>query len=343
VTVRDGPRLRREAPLRFAVVGVGVWGQRHAATLRAIEQESGLVRLAAIVDPDAARLEAQAKTLGVQAYRDVRDLLARETLDAVCLCTPDQYHVEPALACLTLRLHLLIEKPLATTVDDAQRIADAAREAEAVVTVGHILRHVPQYRAAWDALRTGRLGELTHAVARRWSLVTSGERIAGRATLAMFQAIHDLDIVRWLGGPVTRVHAESSSRLLARFGVADTLVATLRFAGGAVGAVESSWALPRESPAALAQELDVLGTAGRLRFSLPGEGVEIAADGRVETPYLSLLGATPQALRTELLNFIGAIREREPLAVTVDDGVEAVRLADAVDRSLASGAPVELS
>jgi len=339
VTVRDGgPRLRREAPLRFAVVGVGVWGQRHAATLRAIERETGVVRLAAIVDPDAARLDAQARALGVPAYRDVRDLLARENLDAVCLCTPDPSHVEPALACLTSRIHLLIEKPLATTVDDARRIADAAREAEAVVTVGHILRHVPQYRAAWDAVQTGRLGELTHAVARRWSLVTSG-----RATLAMFQAIHDLDILRWLGGAVTRVHAEASSRLLARFGVADTLVATLRFAGGAVGAVESSWALPRESPAALAQELDVLGTTGRLRFSLPGEGLEIAADGKVETPYLSLLGATPQALRAELLNFIGAIRETEPLAVTIDDGVEAVRLADAVDRSLASGAPVELT
>jgi predicted dehydrogenase len=139
---------------------------------------------------------------------------------------------------------------------------------------------------------------------------------------------------------VTRVR--QSSGACSHSSASDALVAAA-FASGAVGAVESSWALPRESPAALAQELDVLGTAGRLRFSLPGEGVEIAADGRVETPYLSLLGATPQALRTELLNFIGAIREREPLAVTVDDGVEAVRLADAVDRSLASGAPVELS
>jgi len=333
---------RHEGPLRFAVIGVGVWGQRHAATLRAIEHDSGTVRLVAIVDPDPERLDAQAQLLRIPAYRSVADLLARETLDAACLCTPDPYHVEPALACLSLRIHLLVEKPLATTVADARRIADAAREADAVVTVGHILRHVPQYRAAWDAVQTGRVGELTHVFARRWSLVTSGRRIAGRATLAMFQAIHDLDIVRWLGGPVTRVHAEASSRLLASFGVADTLVATLRFAGGAVGAVESSWALPPESPAALAQELDVLGTAGRVRFSLAGEGLEVAAAGRVETPYLSLLGATPQALRAELLNFIGAIRDREPLAVTVDDGVEAVRLADAVDRSLASGAPVEL-
>jgi UDP-N-acetylglucosamine 3-dehydrogenase len=320
-----------------------VWGQRHAATLRAIEHESGIVRLAALVDPDAVRLETHSRALGVPGYADVADLLAREDLDAVCLCTPDPYHVQPALACLSLRLHVLVEKPLATSLADALRIADAAREADAVVTVGHILRHVPQYRAAWDAVQTGRLGELTHVFARRWSLVTSGQRIAGRATLAMFQAIHDLDIMRWLGGPVTRVHAEASSRQLAPFGVADSLVATLRFAGGAVGAVESSWALPRESAAALAQELDACGTAGRVRFSLSGEGIEVTAGGKVETPYLSLLGQTPQALRIELLNFIGAIRGREPLAVTVDDGVEAVRLADAVDRSLASGAPVELS
>jgi len=73
---------RREAPLRFAVIGVGVWGQRHAATLRAIEQESGLVRLAAIVDPDSARLDAQAQLLRVPAYRSVADLLARALDDA---------------------------------------------------------------------------------------------------------------------------------------------------------------------------------------------------------------------------------------------------------------------
>lgn len=329
-------------PLRVAVVGVGVWGARHAATLRAIERETGAVRLAAVVDPDAARLQAQSRALGVPAYDDLRELLAHDALDAACLCAPDPHHLEPALACLARRIHLLIEKPLATTLPDARRIADAARDAGAVVAVGHILRHVPQYRAAREAVASGRLGQVTHLFARRWALVTSGERIAGRASLAMFQAIHDLDVLRWLGGPISRVHAEAASRRLARFGVADSLVAAVRFADGAVGAVESSWALPPESPAALAQELDVLGTTGRLRFSLPGEGLEIAAGGTVETPYLSLLGPTPAALRAELDNFIGAVRGQEPPAATVDDGVEAVRLADAVDRSLATGAPVDL-
>ncbi len=271
------------------------------------------------------------------------DLLERAPLDAVCVCTPDQHHVAPALACLAKRLHLLIEKPLATTTSDAGRIAAAAREAGTVVTVGHIVRHVPQYRAAWEAVNAGRLGDLIHVVARRWSLASSGERIAGRATLTMFQAIHDLDVLRWLGGPVTRVHAEASSRLLTRFGVADTLCATLRFASGAVGAVECSWALPLESPAALAQELDVLGTAGHLRFRLPGEGLEVTAGGRYDTPYLSLLGATPQALRAELMAFVQAIRDGTPLVMTVNDAVEAVRMAEAVDRSLETGDPVDLT
>lgn len=329
-------------PLRFAVIGVGVWGQRHAATLRAIERETGLVSLAAIADADAGRLNAHAEALGVPGHRDFRDLLARESLDAACICTPDQHHLEPALATLERGLHALIEKPLATTTEDARRIADAARRAGTVVTIGHILRHVPQYRAARDAVADGRLGDLIHLVARRLSLVTSGERIGGRTSLAMFQAIHDLDVLRWLGGPVTRVHAEASSRLLARFDVADSLCATLRFAGGAIGVVECSWALPRESPAALTQELDVLGTLGHLRFRLPGEGLEIAAAERFEMPYLSLLGATPQALRAELMAFVGAIRTGTPPVITVDEAVEAVRLAEAVDRSIAAGAPVAL-
>lgn len=333
--------------LKFAVIGVGVWGQRHAATLRVIEQETGLVRLVALADPDPARLSAQAQTLNVAAYPDYHDLLAHEALDAVCICTPDQHHVEPSLASLARRLHVLIEKPLATTVADARRIAAAAQDAAAqgagmVTTVGHILRHVPHYRAARDAVVEGRLGSLIHLVARRWSLIGSGERIAGRASLAMFQAIHDLDIVRWLGGPVTRVHAEASSQLLSRFGAADSLCATIRFASGAIGAVECSWALPRESPAALTQELDVLGTTGRLRFALPGEGLEVASSGRYETPYLSLLGATPQPLRAELMAFIHAILRGTPTGITLDEAVEAVRLAEAVDRSISSGMPVGL-
>lgn len=327
------------SPLKFAVIGVGVWGRRHAATLRAIEQDTGLVRLVALADLDRERLQAEAQALGVAAYEDYRDMLAREPLDAVCLCTPDHLHVDPALACLERGLHLLVEKPLATSTADARRIGEASSRSGRVVTGGHILRHVPQYRAAWEAVSAGRLGELIHLRARRDSLVSSGERIGGRTTLALFQAIHDLDILRWLGGPVRRVYAEAASRLLARFSVADTLHATLRFASGAVGAVECSWALPRETPAALSQELDVLGTAGHLHIRLADEGLEIAAGGRYEVPYLSLLGATPQALRTELLAFVDAIRTDTPPGVSVEDAVEAVRLAEAVDRSIATGAP----
>lgn len=330
------------APLRFAVFGVGVWGERHAATLRAIEQQTALVHLVAIADPDAARLDAQARVLGVEGYGNFRALLAGERLDAVCVCTPDQYHVEPALAALAAGLHVLIEKPLATTVEDARRIADAAARAGTVVTVGHILRHMPQYRAAHDAVAEGRLGDLIHLVARRFGLIRAGERIAGRASLAMFQAIHDLDVLRWLGGPVTRVHAEASSKLLARFGVADSLCATLRFASGAVGMVECSWALPPETPGTLSQELDVLGTTGHLQMRQSGEGLAVMAGGRADTPFLSLLGLTPSALREELLAFVNAIRVDAALPMTVDDAVEAVRLADAVDRAIHTGGPVVL-
>jgi predicted dehydrogenase len=330
-------------PVRFAVVGVGVWGQRHAATLAALATQTGLVHLAAIAEPNEERLTAQAELLRVPAYRDWREMLAREEIDAACICTPDPQHVEVALAFLERGRHLLIEKPLATTAVDAARIADAVRASDRVVTVGHILRVVPQYRAAYDAVREGRVGDLIHLYARRNSLVTSGERIGGRTSLAMFQAIHDLDILRWLGGPVTQVHAIATSRLLARLGVADTLFATLRFAGGAIGCVECSWALPKDSPAGLEQELDVVGTAGRVRLRMADEGVEITADGAYRTPYLSLLGPTPDALRREVLEFVRAIAGDGPVPMTVDDAVEAVRLAEAVDRSIASGQPVDLT
>jgi predicted dehydrogenase len=331
------------SPLRFGVVGVGVWGERHAATLRALERDTGVVRLVAVADPDPARLDAQAASLGVAGYRDFQDLLAGERIDAACICTPDPHHVEPSLAALAAGLHLLIEKPLATTVDDARRIADAAARAGTVVTVGHILRHMPQYRAAHQAVAEGRIGDLIHLIARRFGLIRAGERIAGRASLAMFQAIHDLDVLRWLGGPVTRVHAEASGRLLARFGAADSLCATLRFASGAIGMVECSWALPLETAGALVQELDVLGTLGRVEVRQSGEGLAVTAGGRPDTPFLSLLGITPAALREELLAFIHAIRGGAEVAMSIPEAVEAVRLAAAVDESIRTGQPVAIA
>jgi predicted dehydrogenase len=330
------------SPLRFAVVGVGVWGERHAATLRAIERDTAMVQLVAIADPDAARLEDQSRALGVKGYHGFRDLVTGERVDAVCICAPDQHHVEPALAALAAGLHVLIEKPLATTVDDAHRIADAARRAGTTVTVGHILRYMPQYRSAHAAVADGRVGDLIHLIARRFGLIRAGERIAGRASLAMFQAIHDLDVLRWLGGPVTRVHAEASSKLLARFGTADSLCATLRFANGAVGVVESSWALPLETAGTLSQELDVLGTTGRVEIRQSGEGLAVTGSGRSDTPFLSLLGLTPSALREELMAFAAAVRGGPAPAMSVDEGVEAVRLAQAVDESIRTGHSIPL-
>jgi predicted dehydrogenase len=330
-------------PLRVAVIGVGVWGQRHAATLASLAGHTGLVRLVALADPNEARLTAQASALRVPGYRDWRELLVRERLDAVCVCTPDPLHAEVALACLARGLHLLIEKPLATTLADAARIAEAAHASGRVVTVGHILRLVPQYRAVWEAVRGGTVGELIHVYARRNSLVTSGERIGGRTSLALFQAIHDLDILRWVAGPVTRVSAVATSRLLRHLGVADSLFATLRFAAGAVGCVACSWALPKDSPTGLEQELEVVGTAGRLRLRMADEGVEITADGTYRTPHLSLLGATPEALRAELLAFVRAVAGDQPVPITVDEAVEAVRLAEAVDRAIATDQPVDLA
>jgi predicted dehydrogenase len=96
-------------PLRVAVIGVGVWGQRHAATLASLGAQTRLVRLVALADPDDARVSAHASTLRVPAYRDWREVLTLDGLDAVCVCTPDPLHVEVALACLARGLHLLIE------------------------------------------------------------------------------------------------------------------------------------------------------------------------------------------------------------------------------------------
>ncbi len=327
-------------PIRVAVIGAGFMGERHARIYAGMAD----VALVAVCDvrEDAAR--ALATRSGAAVYTDFRTLLRRDDLDAVSVCTPDALHREPCELAARAGRHVLVEKPIATTVTDAEAIAEAAARAGAVLLVGHCLRFDPRYDQARQAVARGELGAVQTIYTRRANTVAAQDRLGGRCPLPLFLGVHDYDVMRWLAGSeVERVTAESKWGLLREqgFPVEDANCALLRFAGGALGVAELNWILPRGFPAAGDHRLDVVGSAGSLSIATLETGLR-RADGQravqVDTALAPSVQGHPGGMfYFELRHFVDCVRGRATPAVTSEDAVMALRIAPAVERAAATG------
>ncbi|MBE3098559.1 MAG: Gfo/Idh/MocA family oxidoreductase, partial [Planctomycetes bacterium] len=216
--------MDRASPLRVAVIGVGHLGRHHARILSALDG----ARLVAVADIDRGRAEAVAAPLGVRAIADARELAGQ--LDAVTVAVPTEAHVAAALPWLAEGVSVLVEKPLARTLADADRLIEAARESGATLAVGHTERFNPAVAAARAHLRAPRFIE-----AHR--LGTFPERSLD-IDVVFDLMIHDLDVVLSLvGGDVTSVEAVGVPVLTGRVDIAN---ARLRFENGCIANITAS-------------------------------------------------------------------------------------------------------
>ena len=151
--------------VRFGVVGVGPWGELHAHALA----RRPAAELAAVCDLNEGRARLVVAATGARMYyTNYESLFADGSIDAVCIATPDHLHLEIASAAVRAGKHLLVEKPLATTVEEAEVIADLARQAKVKLMVNFHHRWHPALWGAWESIRNNRIGE-PHLLALRWN------------------------------------------------------------------------------------------------------------------------------------------------------------------------------
>jgi predicted dehydrogenase len=203
-------------------------GDRFARILRRTSE----AHLVGICDNNPERAASVGATFGVPHYLATEDLLAREHPQLLVVCTPEDYHLAPCLAALERSIGVLVEKPIASSLEDAQCICDAAQRHSALLSVGHVLRYDTRFMLGKEAVDTGKVGVVQSLHARRWNLRVAQElHLKGRNSLAQFLGVHDYDLVRWFAGaePI-RVYAESRSRVLASYHVDDTAIALISFA-----------------------------------------------------------------------------------------------------------------
>jgi predicted dehydrogenase len=330
------------ARVPVAIIGMGVMGRLHAQVLAT----SQLAQLVAVADTDPSALRTAEQDFSVRGYQDYRELLCHPDLQAVFVCTPESLHCAPTVAALDAGKHVFVEKPLATSLDDAHQILAAARRSQAIVTVGHILRFEPRYALAYSRINEGQVGEVVSLYARRNNPRRTALHVGQRTSLLLYLGVHDLDLMRWYAGSdVVRVQAECSTTLQVSSDV-DCLYALLKFASGAVGCLELNWVWPDSLGSLLDARCDVVGTRGAVSITVYDQGLRIHTDSEVYWPDTTLWplvhGRVSGALREQDEHFLQCVQQGAPPLVTVEDGYAAVRTALAIDAAVKQARPVLL-
>lgn len=318
--------------LRTAVIGVGSMGRNHAR----VYWEMAEVELAGVADANPAAADATAKRYATHAYTDFRQMLDEEKPDAVTIATPTVYHLETALEVIGRGMHLLVEKPIAFTVEEGQRIIQAAQQAGVKLMVGHIERFNPAVIALKAHIAKGELGRVFQVDAHRQGPFPARINDVG---VVIDLAVHDLDIMRYVtGAEITRIYAETENRIHGEH--EDLLSGLVRLSDGTVGTLAINWLTPTKI-----RELYVTGECGMYRVDYLTQDLyffENAVTNGAEWESLRVLRgvsegqmvrfvvAKKEPLRSEQEAFLAAVRGEAEPAVSGADGLRALELAHAV-------------
>jgi predicted dehydrogenase len=317
-------------------------GRQHAAILAS----SSAAELIVCCDADPARAD-QVPTTAVFTT-DLDEALDTPGLEAVFIATPPEHHLRAVEAAIRRQLPVFCEKPIADSLQAADAIAGLAKGAGVPVVIGHMYRFDPRYRSVKRATAAGRLGRLTHISTRGCTPDFEGRGLANRTTLAIENAIHGLDMQRWLAGDIERVYAETSSTGTVGEGLHDAVAVTLRFASGAIGTLLADWALPSRAGLVNIDDLLVVGAGGVAWVAARDEGVGILSAGAApEFPggfsFEDPKGAPAGIYRLEDEYFLSHVDEGWSWPITIADARAALAAALAIDRSIDEGRAVDIS
>lgn len=316
---------------RVGVIGVGAMGRNHARVYADMPE----VDLAGIVDSDLEIAEDVARRYGGKAYADHCLMLDMERPEAVTVAVPTVDHLEVAKDVISRGIHLLIEKPIAFTEAEGQKIIDAAEAAGVTLMIGHIERFNPAVAALKAHLAAGELGRVFQIDARRQGPFPARVKDVG---VVIDLAVHDLDVMRYVSGAeITRLYAETERRIHSNR--EDLLTGLARLSDGSVGTLTINWLTPTKI-----RELFVIGEHGMFQVNYLTQDLyffENAFAQVQEWQYQTLRGVSEgrmirhviekrEPLRLEQDSFLAAVRGERSVAVTGQDGLKAIVLAQAI-------------
>ena len=300
-----------KAGLRVGVIGAGVMGSNHARVLAGLPN----VSLVGVVDPSPAHRTRVTELADCRSFETLDQLFA-EGVDAVTVAAPTHLHHEVALACIANNVHLLVEKPIASTVEEGRDIVDAARRAGVTLMVGHVERFNPAVAAVKQAIA----GEdiLSIAITRVGPFPPRMSNVG----VVIDLAVHDIDLIRWFTeSDIVEVQPQLSSAVAER---EDIALLQFRTASGVLAHINTNWLTPFK-----ARNVTVATRGKYVKGDLLTRQVTecfgFRPDGSYSMRHLPVGHDEP--LRAELMSFLDAVRTGGKPAVTGEEGVASLEIA----------------
>jgi predicted dehydrogenase len=299
------------APLRIGVIGVGIMGSNHARVLMGLPG----VQLVGVVDPDQSQREMVTRIVGCAGFATVDELL-KAGVDAVTIAAPTHLHHDIALNCINRGIHVLVEKPIASSVEEGNAIIAAARRKGVTLMVGHVERFNPAVQAIKKAIE----GEdiLSIAITRVGPFPPRMSNVG----VVIDLAVHDIDLIRWFtDSDIVDVQPQTSNAVAER---EDIALLQFRTASGVLAHINTNWLTPFK-----ARNVTVATRGkyvmGDLLTRQVTECFGFQPDGSYSMRHLSVGHDEP--LRAELTSFISAVRDSKAPPVTGEQAVASLEIA----------------
>ena len=284
-------------------------------------------------------------------------MLGAEAVDAVAVATPDHLHREPVLAALDACKHVFMEKPLATTADDARAIASAAAASGRTVMVNFSQRYVSDHKWIKQVIDDGAIGRPQAVISVKFDAISVPTGMihgwSAQTSPIFFMSSHDLDMTYWfLGCPPVEVYAQETSGTLRGMGfdVHDGLNALIRFEGGITAAFHSSWIHPNTYPRVADGHLQIIGSEGAVTYNnrtrtaelfnaAGGQRLEFTGPHTADEVGGKITGGFTESVR----EFIACVREGHEPATSPRQCLPVAEAQAGVMESLRTGQPVALA
>jgi UDP-N-acetylglucosamine 3-dehydrogenase len=330
--------------LRIGVIGLGWFGEIHCEAIIGIPN----LELAGLCTRTPDRLKALGAKFGVKKlFTDYKQMLADPDIDAISVCTMWDQHTDPAIAALEAGKHVFLEKPIASTMKDANAIIAAGKRAKGILQVGHIVRFNPRYRMAKKQIEEGKIGRILSMSSRRNIPAAWTPTILDKIGPIVGDAIHDTDIMLWFnpGDPVVSAYAQTVSlRNLKHPDIGQTMY---RFKSGATATLETVWCMPEKTPFDIDERMTVIGSEGFVHVQDTFPNLGVVGSDKLHSPdttyWPEFEGTRGGALREEFSYFANcALAGRKPAIGTPEDAAAALAATLAAEESARTGQVVKV-
>ncbi len=304
--------------------GCGVWGSNHAR----VYSELPNTKLLAVVDTDEKRAREIAQKHHTEWHSDPMVVLENPDIQVVNICTPTVTHYDLAMTAIMAGKHVLVEKPMTDTTEQARSLIEAAEKKGVKLTVGFVERFNPAVQEAIKCVNNGEIGDVVLAHTRR---VSRRPPRIGDVGVIKDLAIHDVDIINHLFKDKAKTVFAIAGNIKHRY--EDYANINITYPGNRNAIVETNWLTPRRI-----RTLTITGTQGIINVEYTNQEITIENETQMIRPYFPIV----EPLRLELISFINAIEKDEELQVTGSDGLSALTICEAALTSVKTSREVKL-